>query len=102
MPVQPPPNPAERLRAVRVARERLCRAAADPRDADIEPALELLVRAASDAGFLAATVSSLVSVVLESELPRGGSRRRRQSLVERWVSRARELYDRRSGMGREA
>jgi hypothetical protein len=35
--------------------------------------------------------------VLESELPRRGSRARRRALVERWVGRARELYDARTG-----
>ena len=53
--------------------------------------------AAWEAGFLRATAYSVVAVVLETELPRRGSRARRRALVERWVRRARELYDARAG-----
>src|SRR4029079_10290148 len=75
------------IRALREARDRLCVAAATAVEADVERALDALVAAAWEAGFLRATVYSVAAVVLESELPRRGSRARRRALVERWVRR---------------
>ena len=92
-------TPRSPIRALREARERLCAAAASADESAMERALDGFVTAAWEAGFLRATADSVVAVVLESELPRRGSRSRRRALVERWVRRARELYDRRAGAG---
>jgi hypothetical protein len=85
-----------RLRELRAARERLRAAVATAAESDVEPALDAFVTAAWEAGFVRATACSVVAVVLESDLPRRGSRARRRALVERWGRRARELYDARA------
>jgi hypothetical protein len=87
-----------RIRALRAARDRLCAAAAAAAEGELELALDAFVTAAWEAGFLRATAYSVVAVVLESELPRRGSRARRRATVDRWVRRARELYDARAGV----
>ena len=91
--------PQSPIRVLREARQRLCAAAASAEESELERALVGFVTAAWEAGFLRATAYSVVAVVLESELPRRGSRSRRRALVERWVRRARELYDLRAGAG---
>jgi hypothetical protein len=91
--------PQSRIRTLREARDRLCAAASTAVEAEVERALEAFVGAAWEAGFLRATAYSVVAVVLETELPRRGSRARRRALVDRWVRRARELYDVRAAGG---
>jgi hypothetical protein len=96
-----PVDPRASLGVLRAARERLCRAAALPQESDLEGAIDAVITAAWHAGFLRTTACSLVSVVLESELPRRGSRPRRRALIERLVRRARELYDEREAASGE-
>lgn len=87
---------AVRLRELRAARDRLRAAAMTAAESEVEPALDAFVTAAWEAGFIRATACSVVAVVLESDLPRRGSRARRRGLVERWVRRAGDLYDARA------
>ena len=86
-----------RLRELRAARERLCAAVATGAEGAVEPALDAFMAAAWEAGFVRATAVSVAAVVIESHLPRRGSRARRRALVERLGRRARELYDLRAG-----